>query len=205
MPISRGLSSSVGRLIAALLLAVVIIASRVPEVPAPVASQKPPPSDWLRPSPFDIVKEQNAHAGRLATLLGIVLAAISVTLANGPVHDAIVKPSSAHGLLYFALFALAVGLFDGAITVGQAMEPPVTSHIANDEAWATLVERKRNRSLEASFDVVLCLAALVAVWASAFTDTGPYWPIGLLSIVGPIILLLLRVFRPLLGGRRNPL
>jgi hypothetical protein len=66
--------------------------------------------DAWEPSPlFDLVKELNAHAGRLAALSGVLIAATALSFADGPVHDAIANGTvDRFWLAYTALLALGV-------------------------------------------------------------------------------------------------
>jgi hypothetical protein len=100
---------------------------------------QPPGSkaEWKPPPEFDVIKELNGHAGRLATLLGLVVAASALSLSNDPIKDTLVKfDLSAHPVVYGALALAGLCLFIGLISVIRALDPA-----ASVAAWVRLPQR----------------------------------------------------------------
>jgi hypothetical protein len=96
-----------------------------------------PELDWR--ALFDVVKELNAHAGRLATLIGLLLAASTFSLTNGLIHDAIASVNvERYSLLYGCLAALGLNLFGSLTSVLRALDPVVPTRLSDPNAWAAL-------------------------------------------------------------------
>src|SRR5439155_15956241 len=93
------------------------------------------------PALVDNVKEMNAHAGRLATVLAFVLTATSFSLTAGPVHDALVAPFDLkNALVYVALIVLASGFTWGAVAAVMALQPAIPrEHAETTHAWRDLL------------------------------------------------------------------
>jgi hypothetical protein len=123
---------------------------------------------------IEIVKELNSHAGRLATLLGFVLTATSISLGNAPIHDDLIKPDASHTLIYLSLVLIALVLIGGVAAVGSALQPPLPEDkdMSNQHEWNRLKEHKRAKSRIASLSVFLGVIGLITVWTSAVTETG---------------------------------
>ena len=126
------------------------------------------------PTVIEIVKELNSHAGRVASMLGFVLAATSISLGNGPIHDDLVKPDTSHTLIYFSLVLIALVFIGGVAAVGSALQPPLPTdmQMSDQHEWDRLKQHKRAQSRIASLSVFLGVIGLIAVWTSAFTETG---------------------------------
>jgi len=123
------------------------------------------------PTPFDALKELNAHAGRVATLLGLLLAATSLSLANGPVHDAVVLFNpSAHGFMYGLLIVLGFTLYGGVLGVTAAMNNALPMAMDDEQQWTELVVRKRLQVSQALWITWASVSALMAVWVVAYVD-----------------------------------
>jgi hypothetical protein len=119
-----------------------------------------PPSEtpeWKPPPEFELIKELNGHAGRLATLLGLVVAALALSMSNGPIKDALTGfDLSAHAFVYGALLLAGLCIYSGAISAINALDPaaPVLhrgqrARDLDDHEWLKLVIVKQFWTTEA--------------------------------------------------------
>jgi hypothetical protein len=130
--------------------------------PSPEASGS---SRWEPPSYFDVVKEMNAHVGRLATLFGLLVAGTTFTLANGPIHETLNAPSPA---ITFQLFLLAFDLVFGGVSVLAAMDPAVPIYLADEAAWTRLIIQKRHLCTWILGAILATLCVLISLWGEPF-------------------------------------
>ncbi len=137
------------------------------------------PDNFTPPALFDVVKELNAHAGRLATLLGLIVAASSFSLTNGPIHDALLQLDfDKHALLYGCVVSVAMDLFGGAMSVLYAMDPALPATLISVDRWQTLIKEKTRRCARAKFAVITSLIGLFAAWSVVYSDYE-FWPCGI--------------------------
>jgi hypothetical protein len=112
-----------------------------------------PPSEtpeWKPPPEFELIKELNGHAGRLATLLGLVVAALALSMSNGPIKDALTGfDLSAHAFVYGALLLAGLCIYSGAISVINALDPAAAvlhrgqrARELDDHEWAKACHRQ---------------------------------------------------------------
>lgn len=127
-----------------------------------------PPDNWQPPSAFDLVKEMNAQAGRLATFLGLLLASTTFSVGNGPVHEALYQTHDvSYLLLIIMLCLLAWDLSIGFLSVLLAMDPAVESIQASRQSWESLLEVK-HRYCQRAFNASIASAmALGGAWAAS--------------------------------------
>src|SRR5262249_14529407 len=66
-----------------------------PSGPAlPRDHRRSPPSEtpeWKPPPEVELIQELNGHAGRLATLLGLIVAALALSMSDGAIKDALIR------------------------------------------------------------------------------------------------------------------
>jgi hypothetical protein len=151
------------------------------------------PKHFEPPPYFDLVKELNGHAGRLASLLAFVVAVLVFSTANGPIHDQIAANALGTETLVVLLIT-AVLIFLGAASVGIAMHPPVAYDRNNEQEWARLVTRKQGQTTVAALSVLGALFGAVTAEVSAYGQTDSRWylvSIVLLGFLGAFILVLL--------------
>jgi hypothetical protein len=139
----------------------------MPSTPSPTTEEWKPPSD------FDIVKEYNAHAGRLATMFGLLVAATSLSLATGAIHDRVGTGDSRYWPVYVALAVLGANLAFGALAIVGAIEPAVPDDIKEKQSWIELSAKKRSECLQSARAFLGGLAALAAAWAWSYSETLP--------------------------------
>ncbi len=139
-----------------------------------------PPDDWNPPSAFDLVKEMNAHAGRLATFLTLFLTATTFTIGLGPVHEALYQtPDSSYVLLIGMLGLLGWNLSIGLISVLTAMHPAVEPVQASRQSWESLLEEKHRCCQRAFTAFEASVMALIGVWVtSVFRGPAPIYVLG---------------------------
>jgi hypothetical protein len=90
---------------------------------------EPAASEWNPPPEFDLIKELNGHAARLATLLGLVVAAVAFSLGNGPLKDSLTSfDLSAHAFVYGALVVVGLCVFFGGASVLNVLTPAIPSY-----------------------------------------------------------------------------
>ena len=88
--------------------------SGLPNKPASVASE------------FDVVKELNAHLGRIGTVLRLMTTAAAVTVWVGPTHDALASiPAQGPSAVSTALVSLGANLAFGMLFLLMGMDPPI--------------------------------------------------------------------------------
>jgi hypothetical protein len=103
---------------------------------------------WTAPSEFDQIKEMNTHAGRFATLYGLLITATSLTLISEPVRTIIspvingagaMTPTrvALEGVLVLGASALAVGV----LCILVALDPAIPEDDAQI-AYRLLLARK---------------------------------------------------------------
>jgi hypothetical protein len=184
-PGAVGLTTTLrGAGIAVMLLVIAYLAGRRGGTKAPASSAVV--AEQVIPSSFDLIKELNAHAGRLATLLTIVVVVTSFSLANGPIHDALVAfDPSAHGFLYGALVLLAFCVFGGVVAVLGAMNPALPLSPDDEQQWRDLIARKRSQNAEAAIDISGSLLSLLWAWIVVYTKIDYQIPVGVLAV--PVI------------------
>jgi hypothetical protein len=151
-----------------------------------------PPSSELPkdPAPWELVKELNAHAGRLATLLGLLLTATSLTIATGPIHDAIgAADISAHGVLYALLIMLGISLLALSRSVIVVLEPPLPIPKDGEYDWSGLIAKKRQESSSAAALAGVTVWALLLVWVTGPVNLFQKQPV--LNVGAAIVLLIM--------------
>jgi hypothetical protein len=152
---------------------------------------------WEAPSDFEVVKELNANAGRLATALGFLPAAASNSLSTGPLHFADTTISAAPGLksdgVYAALALVGVGLLFSVTALGSAMQPTIPDRPQEHVRWTDLIARKTALSEAADYLIFGCCVGLIAAWSLivSFSLTGLpdicMWVIGGLCLLAAAI------------------
>jgi hypothetical protein len=148
----------------------------------------------MPPSNFELLKELNAHAGRICTLVGFLLATISLSLATGPIHDAISSPSTEYKPIYFALEYLGLNMLIVVQGLIHALQPSIPEHFQDDGAYHALVLQKQTIYKRISPLLGSAVILLSAAWVLAYSQYiafGP-WIGGLLLVTG-----VLGTFRPI--------
>ena len=162
------------------------------------------------PPTFDVVKELNGQAGRLATVYALMLTFFAFTVAAQPIKDGlagmanpIVAPTtlSTSGLISVGLSAaILIGLVFGGATLAigllvviDALEPAVPAErVLEEQSWAHLLRHKRRMCGVAVALLRLAITALLLVWViaqlAAFetirnTTTGDLRPWILLALL----------------------
>jgi len=129
------------------------------------------------PSSFDIVKELNTHAGRLATVLAFVLAATTFSLSIGPVHDTISRIP-----VELALSVLGVSLGVAAITMISLLESPVPPDLDNSLLWGQLIARKKTEISQVVIAILTGIVSLIAAWFGSTPSEPLAWQYGFVEI-----------------------
>src|SRR5690349_18305756 len=119
------------------ILFMAVIAGVFLKVLGEIFARRTSPVDESVPSGFDVVKELNAHAGRLASVLGFLVAGTSFTFTNGAVRDALALPSQGRLPVYLALAWLGLSLFGATAYVLAAMHPPLPRYM-REQTWQGL-------------------------------------------------------------------
>lgn len=159
--------------VAVMLLLIAYLAGRRGGTKAPVS----PVAQQVTPSSFALVQELNAHAGRLATLLTVVVVVTSFSLVNGPIHDALVSfDPSAHGFLYGALFLLGWCLFGGIVAVLGAMNHALPLSTDDEQQWRDLIARKRSENTETAINISGSLLSLLGAWIVVYVQIASQIP-----------------------------
>src|SRR5438270_558840 len=151
--------------------------------------------DWKPPPEFEIVKELNAHAGRIATSLAFLLAAGSISIANGAIRDILSRPAGTLQPVSVSLALSGMSLIAGIMFLAFAFEPAVPLNLKDISAWCRLLERKRRYSEIALGAVVSSVFGLLAAWAGAYIET-----FGLMASIAYVAFALvgsLNIFRTL--------
>jgi hypothetical protein len=144
-------------------------------------------TDQVTPTNFDLLKELNAHVGRLATVLAIVVAATSFTLANGPIRDALSSFNVAtHGHVYGMLLLLGATLWIGTQSVMGAMTPALPLVRDDEKHWTDLVARRTTQSMQAAVSVSFSASCLLLAWIFSYLPllASGELAIAVLSAVG---------------------
>lgn len=185
-----------GAVVAYLLLerATALVAGSRAALPAepPVAGL----SGWKPPSHFDVLKELNAQTGRLATLVGLLVAAITFTTANGPLREVLTNPSQLSGnrlARVVDVILLAWDLGVAAVGAALAMYQAVPTEVDHEDAWKKLIARKRGWCRLTEIAIPFTLGALMTVWLSG-ADSDVDLVMVLASGVGSAALFRLAVF-----------
>jgi len=148
-----------------------------------VSTTAPDPGGFQPPPLFELVKELNAHAGRLLTLLGLLVTATAFSLSNGLIRDALVsghQPQS--GATNIVLILLALNLMIGFFAVAAALQPPVPMDVTSEADWTQLVTDKHDNNLDTTWAAFVGIGCLGSAWFLASPDvpsTPPILQIGL--------------------------
>jgi len=132
--------------------------------PSPVSPEQPEDLSWNQPSEVDLVREINGHIGRLATLLGLMFTAASLSLATGPFRQLDRPPS---GSIYVAWVLLALHLGAAALSVLRGMNPAVPQLGSRRQDWANLLKTKQRWADAFALTMYGALFALGAAWSAA--------------------------------------
>jgi len=135
-----------------------------------VGSSKPvkaaAPEEWKPPPLFEVVKELNAHAGRLLTSLALLLTATAFSLSNGQIRDVLPAtdrvPQRTSTIILLLL--LATNLIAGFMSINAALQPPVPIDVTSEAGWAQLVISKRGDSIAATWCALIGAGCLATAW-----------------------------------------
>lgn len=94
-------------------------------------------TDWQRL--FDVLKEVNAHAGRLATFLGLVVGATTFSLKSGALRDAVTAADRQHVSVYAMLALVALALGRAVLFALRALDPPLPLTLFDPMALAAMI------------------------------------------------------------------
>lgn len=152
-------------------------------------------SDWKPPPEFDLIKELNGHAGRLGTLLGLVVAASALSLSNGPIKDALTNfDLSAHAFLYGALIVVGTCIFIAFSAVANALDPatPILqlgqrAGDIDEHEWVKLVIWKQHWTIQAAGFVLSTMLALLLAWLLAYTAINFSWMDPTMSAIAVLV------------------
>src|SRR2546423_2730500 len=123
------------------------------------------------PSDFDVVKELNAHTGRLATALGIAFASGSLSLGNGPIHDALATTRTEYWPVYVALIFYALDLAASGFFLLNAMEPP----LPQNASWKDCINTKQSSGAVAAYLLLAAFLAIGLAWVLAYVGPLSDW------------------------------
>jgi hypothetical protein len=190
----RALAGSAG--IVVILLVVAFLAGRKTSTKAPLSTVP----KQVMPSSFELVKELNAHAGRLLTLLGLLAAATTFSLGSGAIRDVLAanQPGPRNVAIFVVIALLAMNLLQGFLLTAGALDPAVPVDAQKETEWAQLLESKHYMSFLASWTALVGLMCLGAAWYLSGTDTA-LLPVHVLL---PISLGLLTLTPAVRQGRR---
>jgi hypothetical protein len=128
------------------------------------------PETQISPSFFELIKEQNAHAGRLSVLAGALITVLTFSLTNGPLHDLLFSPSSP-ALAWIAGCAAtavdALNLILAVLAFLPAIEPAVLKPTASEREWSGLLSTKLSATRAIVAALGSSVAALICAWLTA--------------------------------------
>jgi hypothetical protein len=144
------------------------------ETPGALSDAKP----FEEPSLFDLTKELNAHARRLSTLLGLLMAATSLTLSNEAVRSRLVARIPAWSE-WAAVRFLGIYLVLALIGTVGSLQPAFPVPIDDEDRCASLVVVKQGLTDLTMICIAASVFALMATGMDAFTG----WPVSVAILV----------------------
>jgi hypothetical protein len=166
--------------------------------------------EWQPPNEFDLVKELNAHAGRLGTIIGLMFTAAVLIVTNSPMRETLRlgQPENSTGttwtlLVLGILGAVAVSIMNGMLEVMLIQQPPFPLRWRDREHWAASVAYKHNRCIVGTGYIAFTIPALIVVWGLAYlaATSAPQWVgIALAIALGVMALQITRICFRLTGA-----
>jgi hypothetical protein len=151
-----------------------------------------PPKDERKPfetlSLFDLVREVNTQAGRLAALEGLLVAAVSFSLSNGPIHE-VLSERSLPFWLFIALLFTGANVMCAIATTDGGMEPVMALPIDDEIQWAILLMRKQRYTFMAGLFVIAFAGSLFGAWVVAAAAASPSAPVVAIDVAGYVFVL----------------
>jgi hypothetical protein len=170
--------------------------------------------DWTPPLDFDVVKELNSHVGRVATLLGLLIAATTFSLGSSSIREPLASfdysafwgDLAAYfdiaGLTLLALLYTGASLLCSAAAVLRVLWNPIPDQATNREAWRLHIVRTSalirlavlGLAVSAWYLAVAWMA--VGLWYSQGVGVGGVQRVILaLWVYGPLLLVARSVYR----------
>ncbi len=117
---------------------------------------------WEPPSHYDVLRELNAQAGRLATVVGLLVAAVSFGVGTEP-YRAALSPNWAPGQWDANALALSqvVDLACCVIGVLWAVLEALPGELDSEDAWRRHIARRQGQLAYSKIALVFTVVALV--------------------------------------------
>jgi hypothetical protein len=119
----------------------------------------------------------------LSTLLGILLAVVTLTIASEPVRVGIARP-----IVAFALSLLALSVGFTAMSTLSALGSPLPWKLRDSTEWDVLIASRNAEIRLVNFALFLSLLCVAIVWYVATTPETDAWPYRLYLALLPVCL-----------------